>query len=185
MSEERLERLLLLAQTGELTDSQRKELDTILAQTESARAYRDDMEAMLSAVRETPLPRDLDPMVMRRIEIQGRREVNTTKPRSHASFLHLWRPALASGIAAIALLFLGIRFAQQNQGSAESAGTTGTSQVVETMELAWDVEFDDEVEDLNDLLALAEGGLEVPQDAGGDSEDELLQELLNLEGISI
>ena len=49
------------------------------------------------------------------------------------------------------------------------------------MEFAWDIEFDDEVEDLNDLLALAEGDL----DAVGDSEDELLQELLKLEGINI
>ena len=181
MSEEKLERLLLLAQTGELSDVQRKELDTLLAQTESARAYRDDMEAMLSAVRDTPLPRDLDPMVMRRIEIQGRRAMNTRERRSPASILLTWRPALASGIAAIALLFLGIRFVQQNEGNAESAGVTEADQPVERMEFAWDIEFDDEVEDLNDLLALAEGDL----DAVGDSEDELLQELLKLEGINI
>jgi len=186
MSEENLERLLLLAQTGELTDSQRKELDTHLERTESAVAYRDDLEAIVSAVRETPLPRDLDPMVMRRIEIQGRREMKTSPSRNRVSFLHIWRPALASGIAAIVLLFLGIRVAQQqNQGMANSGAGVEIAPSIEPMELAWDVEFDDEVEDLNALLALAEGDLDVSGDTTVDSEEELLQELLQLEGISI
>ena len=93
MSNDKLEKLLLLAQTDELSDAQRKELDALLEKTASARALRDDMDALLTAVRETPLPRNVDPTVLRRIEIQGRRELTGPAP---VSYTHLTLPTIYS-----------------------------------------------------------------------------------------
>ena len=177
MSNDKLEKLLLLAQTDELSDAQRKELDALLEKTASARALRDDMDALLTAVRETPLPRNVDPTVLRRIEIQGRRELTGPARNAQTSFLRLWRPAIASGIAAILLLSLGIRYIGQNQGPPDFAGIPE----LDRTEYAWDIE-DEEVDDLYNLLALAVGGIE---DAGIDGDEELLRELLSLEGLNI
>ena len=75
------------------------------------------------------------------------------------------------------LLSLGIRYIGQNQGPPDFAGIPE----LDRTEYAWDIE-DEEVDDLYNLLALAEGGME---DAGIDGDEELLRELLSLEGLNI
>jgi anti-sigma-K factor RskA len=175
-----VQELLLLAQTGELDEAQRARLETMLAEDKEARTYRDDLDRIFNGVRSTPMEQDVNPFVLKRIESQARAHTEGGRQGARRGgevrMIQMWRPAIASAVAAVLLLFFGMTFIRQQKAeTAQAPPVPATSAEVEM--LAWDVGLDADIEDLNEILAMAGDGIE--------GMDDLVNELIRLEGLSI
>jgi len=100
MNTQKLEPLLLLEQSGELSSKQRRQLDSELAASENARQLRDQLRQISAAI---PAPTAQPaPDAAARIAACLRQA-----PKPTTAFRPAWKPALAAA-AALALL-LGVR----------------------------------------------------------------------------
>ena len=110
MTPARLEPLLLLEQSGELTGEQRRTLDAELAANPDARRLCDELRGLARAIPPAPGP---SPDAAARI---AARLATAARPRP--AFHPAWKPALAAA-AALALL-LGIQLFRAGSPSSET-----------------------------------------------------------------
>lgn len=140
MNPMRLERLLLLEQSGELAPKQRRELEAELAGSAEARRQRDDLRRLAAAL---PAPA-AQPAPGTATKIAARLR-QPAKPVF--TLLPAWKPALAAA-AALALL-LGVRAYRAAPGTAEPAPAVAAAAAEEE----WTDPLESEFTALEELLA--------------------------------
>jgi len=146
MNTSKLEQLLLLEQSGELTAKQRRELEAELAASAEARALRDELRGLAAA-----LP---NPAAARAPDAAERIAARLEPSRTPAPvFRPAWKPALAAA-AALALLigiqaFRGPRPSAAVQTAAVQTTDIETATVVED---EWTDPLDAEFTEIESLL---------------------------------
>ena len=101
MRNDKLEKMILLCQSGELTDLQTQELNKALSSYPDARAYRDSLKLVVDQARESLPAGNPSPGVIRAIRAAG--EAHVAKRRTI-----LFPPVLIQGFAYAALLAIVI-----------------------------------------------------------------------------
>jgi hypothetical protein len=138
MKTNKLEKLLLLEQSGELSSGQRGRLEHELQVSDKARKLRSDLRMLSGSINEPDV--ELSPWTVARIDARLRE-----KSRPAFNPATLWKPALA--LAAGLTLISGIFNFNENQiSSAPAVAVIGTTEVD-----VWSVPFE---EDLNRLETL-------------------------------
>ena len=140
MNTRKLEQLLLLEQSGELSEKQRRELAAELAASAAARRLRTAIQGLAAAL--PPVPAAPAPGAAARI---AARLAKNRQPV--AVFRPAWRPALAAA-AALALLF-GVRTYQGRPRSAADAVAIASAAAEEE---EWADPLDAEFTELENLL---------------------------------
>lgn len=153
MKPKQLEQLLLLEQSGELTDKQRRELEARLAASADARRLREELRRFAAAL---PVPAvQPAPGAAARIATRLRQPA---KPSF--TLLPAWKPALAAA-AALGLL-LGVRTFRPdpNPGADDSAVASAPAQEEE-----WFDPLEAEFNELESLIAAisSDGTLEITE----------------------
>ncbi len=138
-----LEQLLLLEQSGELSDEQQRQLDTELAASPEARQQRDTLIALAGAIP----PVEAEPAPDAAARIVARLQAAPT-PSRRSLFHPVWKPALAAA-AALALL-LGIRATRPT-----TTPETGVATVIveESNDEFWADPFEADFAELDSLIA--------------------------------
>ena len=139
MNPNRLEQLLLLESSGELSPAQRRALDAELAANPAARRFRDQLRALAGAV--PPPAAGPAPDAAARIAARLRQ-----KPAF--AFRPVWKPLLAAA-AALALL-VGVRSYRPAPAPAPVAAVAG---VAATADEDWSDPLDADFTELESLLA--------------------------------
>ena len=140
MNASRLEQLLLLEQSGELTEKQRRALDADLAANPAARQFRAELQHLAAAVppvRATPAP-----------GTSARIAARLAGARPFAVFRPAWRPALAAA-AALALL-IGLRTYHGQRAPAGEAPAAAVTAAAEEEE--WTDPLEADFTELENLL---------------------------------
>ena len=152
MNPARLEQLLLLEQSGELSPRQRRELDAQLAASAEARRQRDDLRRLAAAL---PAPA-AQPAPGAAAQIAARLR---QPARPAFNLLPAWKPALAAA-AALALL-LGVRAYRAAPGTAEPAPAVAAAAAEEE----WTDPFETEFTELESLITAlsADGSFEITE----------------------
>lgn len=166
---------LLLAESDELTPDGCDALERHIADCAPCRAYRIEMDRMVTAFRDVRLDRDVRDDTLRSIRKEAEAEPGGAFRRSPAreeSIVTLWRPALVYAAAAVVLILVGTPFIRRSAPE--------LSQAPERRVLTWNSTFDSELDDVYDLLALAEGDSSEGA-ARRDTLDEIADDLLDLE----
>ena len=145
------EPLLLLEQSGELTDTQRRTLDAALAADPAARRLRDKLRGLARAIPPAP-----DPAPGAAAQIAARLAQTQTNVRAPL-FLPAWKPALAAA-AALALL-LGVQLFRPGSPSADTdlARSETTATAENTPADDWTDPLADEFAELENLLTALSG----------------------------
>ena len=143
MNTQKLEQLLLLEQSGELSPKQRRQLDIELAASAEARALRNGLRGLAAAI---PAPA-VQPGPDAAARIDARLQQT---PKPSFAFLPAWKPALA---AAALALFFGVHSFRANhaQAPAESAAVAAAAEEEEWID-PLDAEFT-ELENLIDTMS--------------------------------
>ena len=144
MTPQKLERLLLLEQSGELTPRQRRRLDAELAASESARRLQAELRGLAAAI--PPLAASPNADATRLIAAR------LARPAPALALLPpAWKPALATA-AALALL-LGVRAYRATLAPNASPAPVATlSSPAPQAELEWSDPLGDEFAELENLL---------------------------------
>ena len=144
MTPAQLEPLLLLEQSGELTDTQRRTLDAALAADPAARRLRDELRGLARALPPAP-----DPAPRAAAQIAARLQRNR---KSLLAFRPAWKPALAAA-AALALL-LGVQLFRPGSPSADTdlARSETTATAENTPADDWTDPLADDFTELENLL---------------------------------
>ena len=138
MNAKRLEQLLLLEQSGELSPDQRRQLDAELNASPEAQEHRAELRQLTEAIP----PLKVEPAPDAAARIAGRLH-KTPAP----AFSPAWKPLLAAA-AAVALMF-GLRaYRSAAPGSYEPALAAAT-----TVEVEWTDPFEAEFAELESLIA--------------------------------
>ncbi len=134
-----LEQLLLLEQSGELSDNQRRALDTVLAASEPARRLRAELRGLAAALPAPPAGPSPDTVAILAARLAAHKPpVLLARP--------LWKSALAAA-AALALL-LGVRAFQSRPASLAPAPSLAALEEVEE----WADPLEDDFAELERLL---------------------------------
>ncbi len=182
MNRDKLERWILLRQSGELGRVRGFLLDRALARDPELRRYADDSARIMSAARAwsvaQPGAHTADAIHARIHEAPDRREEITLRPEPG---FRLW-PILA-GVTA--LLLAVVLFALKAPERAESVARTPAAPPDAQAQLAWEDHVDAELDALMELVSL--NGTDESARTGANATDEelLVRELLALEGIAI
>lgn len=145
MNAKKLERWVLLEQTGELSPRQVRRLNRMLNQSEASRKIRDDLLLFSRSVQKSDEP--LSPWVVTRINSRLRGQL---RPDTFLS--GVWRPALAMA-ACIALVAGILNFRDGNLPSGALA-TAGVD--------VWNVQYDDDLGQLESLiLAISDDSFDI------------------------
>ena len=138
MNTQKLEQLLLLEQSGELSPKQRRQLDAELAVSAEARQSRNELRGLAVAI--PPPAAQAAPDAARRIAARLH-----PAPKPAFAFLPAWKPALAAA-AALALL-LGVRTFRSNPAPADPVVASAPAQEEE-----WTDPLETEFTELESLL---------------------------------
>ena len=147
MNAKRLEQLLLLEQSGELSPKQRRQLETALGAEADARRLRDELRQFAAAL---PAPgAQPAPDAAARIAARAGQQ-----PVRAFAWSPAWKPALAAA-AALALLF-GVRTFRSHPAPADVASVAATAQAQE--EETWTDPLETEFTELESLIAALAAG---------------------------
>jgi hypothetical protein len=139
MKTNKLEKLLLLEQSGELSPGQRCRLEHELQVSEKARKLRTDLGVLSGSINKPDV--ELSPWTVARIDARLRE-------KSHPAFnpAVLWKPvlALAAGLTIISGVF---NFNENQISSAPAVAVTGTTEVD-----VWSVPFEEDLRRLETLI---------------------------------
>lgn len=139
MKTNKLEKLLLLEQSGELSSGQRCRLEHELQVSDKARKLRADLCVLRGSINEPDV--ELSPWTVARIDARLREK---SRPAFNPSVL--WKPALA--LAAGLTLISGIFNFNENQiSSAPAVAVIGTTEVD-----VWSVPFEEDLHRLETLI---------------------------------
>lgn len=135
----KLEKLLLLEQSGELSPKQRCQLEHELQVSDKARKLRSDLSMLSGSINKPDV--ELSPWTVARIDARLREK---SRPAFTPSVL--WKPALAlaAGLAIISGVF---NFNQNQISSAPAVAVTGTTEVD-----VWSVPFEEDLHRLETLI---------------------------------
>ena len=171
-----MEQWVLLRQAGELGPWRTRRLERLLARDAALRAFAADAEQLSRAARawsvSQPPPHTAEAIHARLSAPADRTAEWVFQPGRHRA----WWPALA-GAAALALVALGLWF----RGPAEPAAVADSGEV----ELALDAWVDAELDALQDIVAWVDDTGANGEAALVDEEEQLIRELLALEGHTI
>lgn len=142
MNTQKLEQLLLLEQSGELSPKQRRQLDAELAASAEARQARNELRGLAAAILTPAAP----PATTEAARI-GARLQQASKPA--VAFLPAWKPAFAAA-AALALL-LGVRTYHAHQLPVASESAVASS-AAEVQAEEWTDPLDAEFTELESLI---------------------------------
>ena len=151
MNTKKLEQLLLLEQSGELSPKQRRLLDQELAASEKARRLRDQLRQISAAI---PAPA-AQPAPDAAARIAARLH---QAPGPMLAFLPAWKPALAA--AAVLALLLGVRtFHAKTQVLPEPAVASATAE-----EEVWTDPLEQDFAELESMIStLATNSLDISE----------------------
>ena len=144
MTPRKLERLLLLEQSGELTPRQRRRLDAELAASEPARRLRDELRGLAASI----------PPLSASPSADAARLIATRLARPAPDFAILppaWKPALATA-AALALLFGARAYRTALAPHAPPAPVAALSVPATPPETEWSDPLGDDFAELETLL---------------------------------
>jgi len=139
MNMKKIEKWLLLEQTGELSPKQLRCLNRVLAESERARALREDLDAFRGSIHKTDV--QIAPWAVAKISarLQG-------ESPSVAAGSRLWKPALA--LAAGVLVMAGVFNFHGGKDSSASADA-----VLATVEEGvWDDPYEEDLSQLESLI---------------------------------
>lgn len=139
----RLEHLLLLEQSGELSPGQRRRLDVLRRQGDApADPLEKEMHWLASNLSGPPAPASSTEILQERIHHRLTEQGGT----AHAAY----RPAIwLAAAASVALLVAGIRFAMRPPAAALESAAAGQS----ALEEAWEDPYETEFAQLESLIA--------------------------------
>lgn len=139
MNQKRIERLLLLEPSGELSARQRRQLDKALAADAEARRQRDELRGLAAAL--PPGAAQPSAAAVGRIAARLR-----PPPKPAFAFSPAWKPALAA-VAALTLL-LGVRAFHPQPGAPAPATVSAAAEEEE-----WTDPLETEFAELESLIA--------------------------------
>jgi ferric-dicitrate binding protein FerR (iron transport regulator) len=139
MNTKKIEKWLLLEQTGELSPGQRRRLDRALDESDAAGRLRDDLVVFSQSVKKSDV--ELSPWMVTRIHARLRDE-----PRSGVSRARLWKSVLA--LAACLTLVAGLMNFHGAQTSSAPAVTAVTTSGVDV----WNVPYEEDLSNLESLI---------------------------------
>ena len=175
MNCESAQQSLLLAASIELSAAELAALRAHVSECAACRAYEADVGRVMTVFRSVQLDRDVRTETLMHIESEAQRLLRPASRRRIAkapSFFDLWQPALVYSAAAVLLILVAVSVIRRN--ATELADSSNGSA------LAWNAAFDAELDDVFDLLVLAEGDA---ADSSGqyDTLEDIADELLELE----
>lgn len=136
----KIERWLLLEQSGELSARRRNRLARELARSQTARRLRDELRLLNESVCEADA--DVSPRALTRMNARLRDETN-----AGIVFSNAWKPALA--FAACLIMALGLWTFQGKQVPAETADVQTESGSESAL---WDDPLGEDLSELEDLI---------------------------------
>ncbi len=139
MKTNKLEKWLLLEQSGELSPRQLRQLEHELQTSDNARKLRADLHALNDSINKPDI--ELSPWTVARIDARLRE-------KSHRAFnpYVLWKPALAlaAGLTIISGIF---NFHEKQSSSAPTVAVVATAEVD-----VWNVPFEEDLNKLENLI---------------------------------
>ncbi|MBN1268831.1 MAG: zf-HC2 domain-containing protein [Kiritimatiellae bacterium] len=193
MNCEKIQREILLEQSGELSARKRRRLLEHVSTCETCRQYREDALRVSAAARESAPPAEVSAFTLERIRQAA---IEQARPPRHprvaqAPFVILWRPALAAAAAALLLLAAWLVFWPRAHGPdaiQQAATAPEPPTAVAAVNTEWNGEFDEQIVELDVMLAMVSGEFSGADSSEADLEgadlDSIARELLELEGSS-
>ena len=173
MNTDTAQRYILLEQSGELSERQRRRLETHLSAHPEDRAYRNELYAITAAAQHAS-PEATPDRSLNRILAEAR-ATSTGQALPVSGTLIFLRPALALA-ALCALCLVGWVFLHE-PGSTAITGHVGPEPEL----VAWDTGLDEQISELNSLFASVDEEIDI-SDA---TMDDWATELLEREGSAI
>lgn len=181
MNRDKLERWILLRQSGELGRWRARRLERALAKDPALRAFEADVQKLTAATRAWTTRSELSQSVHRiheeLLRTADRRDLVSLAPAPR----RMWWPALAVPTA-LAALWLVVGWPSERTAPVVSGGVAGASNA---STLAWEGGVDEELDALFELVYETGADISVSAASNTSDEDQLILELLELEGITI
>ncbi len=177
---EQAKREILLEQSGELPDRKRSRLNEHVRSCADCRAFRTSSVYLARVATEHGTDDEkVSEFTMSRIEQAGRTAITRRVPRKHPArtepFIQVWRPVL---VYATTVLILILGWVAIQSRSPEQSTIAQTPSIEAPTASDWVNGIDDEIDELNQLLAMTSADL---QEYEGDDEwttEDLATELL-------
>lgn len=145
MNAKKLEKWLLLEQSGELSAPKRKKLEQELIQSPDARRLKDELQLLKSSMGETDV--EISPWTVKKIHSRL-----CNQPVASLLFSNVWKTSLA--LAACLAVLIGILNFQGTQVATESAVAELAS--VDESDI-WDDSLGEDLDELENLIVALSG----------------------------